>query len=235
MENTVLLSEIHPLGTSIFNPLEQAQAWYKLFRPEEIRGTCNFVNAIQRVEERCRQSGNNLVIRDWAHLDFIGVPFIRKPEFRLQLNDILSSSFRIIQYALVRHPLDQWASTMRLKLMQGVLDLDTFLIGYRRYAELCVTTGFMRYEDFTRTPVPQMESLCRHLELEFDHGFIEHWPEYTHVTGDTSKMSRGSRYTRIMPLERRSVEKSLLARFRNNSDYLRSIDLLGYEHPDNSL
>jgi hypothetical protein len=232
MGNTVLLSEIHPRGTSIFNPLEQAQAWYKMFSLEEIRGTSNFVNAIQRVEARCRQSGRHLVIRDWAHLDFIGVPFIRSPQFRLELSDTLSPAFHIIQYALVRHPIDQWQSTAGLGLMQGILDLDVFLAGYRRFAELCVTTGFMRYEDFTRTPVPQMELLCGHLELQFDPGFIKQWPQYTHVTGDISKMSRGSRHTRITPLKRRRVEESLLDRFRKNSDYRRAIDLLGYEHPD---
>ena len=62
MKNTVLLSEIHPLGTRIFNPLDQAQSWYGMFRPEEIRGTHDFVTAIILVEDRCRQSGRNLVI-----------------------------------------------------------------------------------------------------------------------------------------------------------------------------
>lgn len=234
MENTVLLSEIHPLGTRFFNPLEQARSWYGMFKPEEIQGTHDFVTAIQLVEERCRQSGRNLVIRDWAHLDFIGVPVLKEPQFHLQLNETLSPVFRIVPYALVRHPIDQWVSTARLKIMEGVLDLDAFLAGYRRFAEACITTGFMRYEDFTRAPVLQMEILCRHLELEFDAGFIERWAEYTHVTGDTSKMSRGSQSDRIKPLRRRMVEKSLLDRFGKNSDYLRAIALLGYEHPETS-
>lgn len=231
MDNIVLLSEIHPLGTHIFNPIEQAQDWYNLFDENMDKGNLSFLNTIQLIEKRCSRNNKTLVLRDWAHLDFIGVPFIRNPGFRLQLTESLSPHFDIIQYAIVRHPIDQWTSTCRLKIMQGLLDLDTFLTGYRRFAEQSSVTGFMRYEDFTRDPVHHLKELCRHLQLDFDAHFINRWHENSRVTGDTSKQSRGSQIKVIRPLKQRTIDNSVLKRFLNNPDYWRAIELLGYVSP----
>lgn len=231
MDDTVLLSEIHPLGTQIFNPLAQARDWYGLVKPEEAGGQFDFIDAIQLIEQRCRVSGKTLVIRDWAHLDFIGRPFIKDPACRLQLTETLATVFNIVQFALVRHPVDQWVSTSSLNIMQGQLELDTFLAGYRRFAEQAVKSGFMRFEDFTRDPRGQMLRLCQCLEISFDPDFIDHWQENTRVTGDVSKTSRGSRMNEIRPLRQHAVDDSLVARFRNNSDYRRAIELLGYTDP----
>lgn len=231
MDSVVLLSEIHPGGTHIFNPLSQARDWYQLLTEYEASQQYNFTDAIRLIEERCRKSGRTLVIRDWSHLDFIGVPFLERPVFRSQLKDALSSEFVTLQYSLVRHPADQWLSTMRLRVMQGHLDLDAFLAGYRRFAEQAAASGFMRYEDFTREPAIQMEQLCRHLQLDFDPGFIDKWHANRHVTGDTSGMSRGSGFDTIRPLQRRPVDGSLMQKLQNNPDYHRALELLGYTDP----
>jgi len=228
MDNIVLLSEIHPLGTQLFNPLAQAHDWYKLIQLEETRGQYNFLDAIQLIEQRCRASGKTLVIRDWAHLDFIGRPFIEKPSYKLQLIDALAPAFDLGRFSLVRHPVDQWISTSRLKIMQGQLTLDIFLAGYRRFAEQSIKTGFMRFEDFTHEPAQQMKRLCEHLNINYDPGFINRWQANTRITGDTSKMSRGSRMNEIRPLVKHTVENSLMVKFRNNSDYQQAIELLGY-------
>ena len=231
MDNIVLLSEIHPLGTQLFNPLEQAHDWYKLIQSEETGRQYNFIDTIQLVEQRCRTSGKTLVIRDWAHLDFIGVPFLKRPSYRKQLNKALAGAFDVRQYALVRHPADQWLSTARLKVMEGHLDLEAFLAGYRRFAEQATASGFMRYEDFTREPVTQIEQLCQQLQLDFDAGFINKWSANSHVTGDISGMSRGSRFAKICPLQRRSIDKTLQATLQKNPDYCQALELLGYTDP----
>jgi len=231
MDNTVLLSEIHPLGTQIFNPLAQAHDWYDLLSPEETSGQVDFIEAIQLIEQRCQASCKTLVIRDWAHLDFIGRPFIKTPTYRLQLTETLSPAFNVVQFALVRHPVDQWISTSSLNIMQGQLELDMFLAGYRRFAEQAVKSGFMRFEDFTREPHAQTHRLCQHLKISYDPGFIDHWQSNTRVTGDVSKTSRGSRMNEIRPLRQHAVSNSLMARFRNNSDYRQAIKLLGYTDP----
>ena len=110
--------------------------------------------------------------------------------------------------------------------------MDAFLTGYRCFAEQCITTGFMRYEDFTREPVTQMQALCMHLRIDFDEQFITRWPENRHVTGDMSNTSRGAQIAKITPLPRRHVDKTLLDSFRDNPDYQRAIKLLGYTNPE---
>jgi len=228
MDNIVLLSEIHPLGTQLFNPQAQACDWYNLLQPEEAGRQYKFTDAIQLIEQRCRASGSVLVIRDWAHLDFIGVPFLERPSYRNQLHEALTQVFDIMPYALVRHPADQWLSTVHLKVMAGHLDLEAFLAGYRRFAEQAAASGFMRYEDFTREPSVQMEQLCRQLQLDFDAGFISKWPANRHVTGDTSGTSRGSRFVEISPLQQRPVDRALQEKLQNNPDYCQALELLGY-------
>lgn len=229
MEGVVLLSEIHPGSMQIFNPLEQAQKWYGLLTPEEIQGSLSFEQAIQLIDQRCTETNKTLLIRDWAHLDFIGIPFLKNPGFHLQLTETLAKNFNVIQFALVRHPIDQWLSTTELDIIKGKLALDDFLAGYRKFAEQSVSTGYMRYEDFTQDPVPMMKLLCKALQLDFDEHFYTRWHNNNHVTGDTSNTSRGSKFTTIRPVARKSIGASLLLAFKKNPDYQAAIELLGYD------
>ena len=65
MDRVALLSEIHPLGTQMFNPLTQAHDWYGLLESEDINpGKHDFVDVIKLIEQRCRETGKTLVIRD---------------------------------------------------------------------------------------------------------------------------------------------------------------------------
>ena len=85
MDNVVLLSEIHPKGAGMFNPLDQADRWYGLLNETDAlefrQSPPGFLQAIQRIEQRCRERGLRLVLRDWSHLDYTGVPFNR-PDFQ---------------------------------------------------------------------------------------------------------------------------------------------------------
>ncbi|MBE9525221.1 MAG: hypothetical protein IMY76_08980 [Chloroflexi bacterium] len=232
MDGIVLLSEIHPLDSKFHDPRIQAQSWYGLLHPDEILDRqLDFIDTIQLIEQRCTEQGKTLLIRDWAHLDFIGVPFIARPACKLLLTDALKQAFSIIQCALVRHPVDLWLSTARLAIMQGKLELEPFLSGYRRFAEESVRTGFIRYEDFTREPETEMRKLCERLALDFDSRFTDRWPNNHHVTGDMSGTSRGSGLREIRPLPEQQIEQSLLRRFRENRDYQQAIALLGYTDP----
>jgi hypothetical protein len=73
-----------------------------------------------------------------------------------------------------------------------------------------------------------MKELCRTLELRFDRQFTERWSSYTFVTGDVSG-SRGG--PAIRPVPRRAVDPGLLDQIAANSDYQKSLELLGYHHP----
>jgi len=234
MSGVVLLSEIHPLGTNHFNPLIQAQRWYGLLSTQDLielkaRGRVGFVDAIELIRRRAEDCSQRLVIRDWSHLDFTGVPFVARPAHRLLTAEALASRFELRQVCSVRHPLDQWLSLSQLAVVQGRLGLAAFLAGYLRFAEVATGIGFHRYEDFTADPQAVMKAICGSLQLKFDRGFAERWRDYTFVTGDVSGSRGGGE---IRPVPRRPAAPDLLATLAANADYQASLELLGYEHPD---
>jgi hypothetical protein len=233
MSGVLLLSEIHPLGTAQFNPLVQAQRWYGLLSSQDLaelraRRRIGFVEAIELIHQRVVDAGQRLVIRDWSHLDFTGVPVVANPAYRLLTADALAGRFDLRQICTVRHPLDQWLSLRGLAVVQGKLTLESYLAGYRRFAEQAREIGFLRYEDFVAAPDTVMKELCRRLDLRFDRHFAERWSSYAFVTGDVSGSRNGFE---IRPVPRRPVEPELLDALHTNPDYLASLELLGYTHP----
>jgi hypothetical protein len=228
MNGVVVLSEIHPLAVHLMNPVAQARVWFGLLSVEDCaRGTISFADAIELIARRCDVRGKHLVIREWSHWDYIGVPFVPGPRYRSLLVDMLRERFGVRSTALVRHPVDMWLNLRELSLVHSALTLDVYLEGYRRFAELCTRTGFMRYEDFVRAPQDQLASLCRSLELDFDPGFAERWLDYEHYTGHKGG-ARGSRVREIRPLPSREMELRLLDDFERNSNYGEILGLLGY-------
>jgi len=64
------------------------------------------------------------------------------------------------------------------------------------------------------------------LELPYDAGFMSHWKDYRHITGDT-KDSRGGAQV-IQALPRRAIDPDLQRRFEGNPDFRLAVELLGY-------
>ncbi len=238
MDEVMLLSEIHPLGVDLynqlFNPVRQTHQWYNLYTPEDIvkfkgQGTISFHEVVMLIDTRARERGQKLVIRDWAHLDYMAVPFIEKPTGQLMLATILREHFELLQFSIVRHPIDQLLSVVRHRLLNEKLTLDIFLHGCAAFAEQAVKTGFVRFEDFTANPVDQIALVCGKLEFAYDAGWIERWSTYTHITGDTGNSSRGNVIGYIKCMPRRDIDGDLLKSIRQHPAYHRTLELLGYE------
>ena len=235
MQDVVLLSEIHPQGVQWFNPLQQAQQWFNLFSEEEIKaieqqGGVSFADAIDLIHQKCLHQGKHLIIRDWSHLDFMAAPFLACPTNKITINEVLGDKFNIREFNTTRHPIDQWLSLSRLSIMQEKLTLEAFLAGYRKFAELCIGIGFIRYEDFIDNPTAKMKELCDHLDTPFDPSFIDKWWDYKTISGDV-KSVRGDK-KEIKRVPRYPVSAELLNKFANNSDYQAIIAILGYNHPE---
>jgi hypothetical protein len=244
MEGVELLSELHPHAWKLFNPIKQAQEWFGLLTQNDIaelqkQNNVSYTQVIELIEQRCRARGATLVLRDWAHLDYTGYPFITTPGYRPLLYTELAESFDIIRISTTRDPVTQWQSLIQLALLQaplrsGAFGLDQFLLGCRKYAELCVETGFVRYEDFTVNPDREMRKLCDHLQIKFDPDFIRKWPDYKTITGDVPSPNRPQESNKpyssnqILPPSRRPVEPGLKKKFLANADYRRACELLGY-------
>ena len=238
MAGVYLLSEIHFLTETIdpryrratqrLDPLAQAVAWYGLLTAQdeqrlEAQGKLNFADCIGLLAERVRQAGGTLVLRDWSHLDFTGVPFLSEPSFRLTTAVVLEPKFTVYGFTTVRHPIDQWRSLSGLGIMRGAIHEDGFLHGYRRFAEIAAGMGFIRYEDFLADPDAALRTLCAALHLPFDAGYGDRWMTHKRFTGDASSS------TEIDPPPQRPVDEALRDRFRANQDYQSAVTLLGYE------
>jgi len=225
----VLLSEIHPLGMHTFNPLQQAHAWYKLLSSADMdearSGRLGFLGAIELIWRRCREQDKTLVLRDWSHLDYTGIPYTQ-PVYRSLLAEQLQPAFALVRYSTVRHPLDQWLSIAQQPVFRQRLGPVRFLRGASRFAEAAVQTGFMRFEDFASDNDTALRQLCAGLELEFDPGYREKWASHTRITGDI--LPGRSSSLRITPLPRLPMGEAEKQKFCASVHYQSTVDRLGY-------
>lgn len=234
MKGVVLLSEVHPANMQVTNPIRQARDWHGLVKDAEIArwkraGPPSLLQLVALCEPRVRAKGGTLLLRDWTHLDYIGVPYA-KPAMGFGVRDALQGVYDVREAISVRHPLDQFVSTMKLAVMHGRLTPENYLPGVLAFAEHAAAIGFVRYEDFTADPEPALRTLCERLGIEYDAGWTDRWAKNTHVTGDSpGSGSRGSGSSKIVPLPRAPVPEALHAAFRADERYTRACELLGYE------
>jgi hypothetical protein len=238
MANVVLLSEIHPFssrmasdkGEQFFDPLIQACYWHNILSPEDISGReYNYLERIQLIVRECENNFKQLVIRDFTQIDFMGIPGRLDPPYYLRHAQLLSAFFEVIQFALVRHPIDIWLSQITIPRYSQALSINYFLHGYYEYARHIQPFGFVRYEDFVENPELHMKTLCDKLQIQFDKNFLLHWSRYDKITGDLDHdRSRTAGIAKIMSLPRRPVDDDTLSQFRANKNYWEALKLLQY-------
>ncbi len=232
MPRVFVLSEIHPAGWEVLSPLKQAAEWHGLIMPQEAMGLFRkgpeaFGESMALIAARARERGGVLLVRDWSHVDYMGLPW-KKARHGFETRAALGEGVEVRVAATVRHPVDTWLSLDRTDAIQSAFSLNAFLRGCREFAEAVQERGFVRYEDFTRDPDARLRELCAALEIEFDAGYRDRWWQVKTITGDT-RSSRGLALKEIRPLERKDADAKLLSRFRSNRDYGKTLELLGYD------
>lgn len=233
MDHVTLISEVHPADLRTTKPMMQAQKWFGLVNLKDVAHwklrPPNMLQFVSLCESRASGRGDQFVLRDWSHLDYIGVPFT-EPKYGFALSDALSAVYNIKFATTVRHPIDQYMSLIQLPVVQPKLNFEKYLYGCMKFAEFAHEHGFYRYEDFTKDPDTVLRSICDDLSLEFDAGYTHKWQSYTTITGDTNpSLGRGSEKKEIQFFERKPIEDRILQAFRENDDYQRACELLGYD------
>lgn len=232
MRGVMLFSEVHPDTMRFISAVRQAIDWHQLVSEGEARqwkmtGDALFAQVFVLANYRAQQKGGVLLLRDWSHIDYHGVPY-QRPTMRPRIVEALSGPFEVVRTATVRHPIDQYLSLLNLEIMRGVpMPIGAYLEGCLKFAEEAVRVGFIRYEDFTRAPDEHLRLLCERLEMEFDPTYAERWSGFEHITGDTTG-TRGGRQE-IRPLKRRSNDPGLVAKFQSFESYAKIKEILGYE------
>ncbi len=235
MGEVVLLSEIHPYAAGPMSPALQGRRWFDLVTAEEaerLEDPGRFVEATALLRRRAEAQGRKLILREWSHVDFYGLPYNEDPAWRSLLAETLADTMAPRRAAMTRHPLDQLLSLGRLVVMRGHLNLDYFLKGYRRFAEMAAAVGFVRYEDLTTAPDATLRRLCGLLDVAFDPTYAERWAGWKKITGDTGGSGRGNAEAAIRPIPRFPIPPGVLARMAAHADYRAALALLGYEHPE---
>lgn len=232
MEKVKLFSEIHPDANHVpyMNVTDQAHRWYGLATQADIARQDEFIDGLSNIYRATTARDSLMVLRDWATIDFLGKILKQEPLHQFRLDAVLEPHYSLVTCSLVRHPLDQWLSTRRLKIYADKLSAEAFFYGYRRYAE-AIGNRYVQYEAFTRDPLSTMQRICELLELPYDRNFIDRWHENRFVTGDNKKTSRGTsseEAVRIRSLPRRVIEPELEQQLAENVDYQMSMRLLGY-------
>jgi hypothetical protein len=238
MDKTVVLSEINP-RFNIEQLLSQSDEWFNLIGDIDKRifkGTSRINNnfafrfLITKLLQRCEKSEKTLIIRDWNHPDFIGYPYDDKPTGTSSSLQALEKHFSCISVAVVRHPIDQYLSSIKREGLRA-LEIDLFLKGYRNFADFASRRKYMRFEDFSENPNLSLKDFCGALETQYDDKWIDKWHSYWKVTGDNDQpdRSRGVHSQSILPLKRTQFSAELQKRFEANPDYQKSMELLGYQ------
>lgn len=230
MDGVVLLSEIHPLGIRTFNPLVQASCWYKLISREDrswVKSTRpGFAEVIGLIERRCSEQGKVLILRDWSHLDYTGVPFTL-PTYKSKLAATLRDNFCLQRFSTIRHPMDQWLSLMSFPLFRSKLGAAAFIMGYVQFSGLVKETGFQKYEDLTHDPDRVMKQVCSGLDVEFDPAYSGRWKDYHNITGDNMPGGRGGQTIETLP--RMQSDSSSQEKLIALTEYHQLLESLGYD------
>jgi hypothetical protein len=240
MRHILVLSEAHPIDPQC-KITRQATTWFRLLNEDDhpwLRSLDTrdpleaFGEIMECLAERSTERGQHLVLRDWSHLDFLGVPFEHRPPMQLLTEAALRDRCDLRQAFVVRHPLDQYASSASRPAMAPHLTPGRFIAAYSAFARLAAARGFQRYEDFVENPDQQLRELCQRLRLPFDPSYEERWQVYDKVTGDSAGPSRGFARSDIFALPPRLLDEGILAALRREPGFEESLDLLGYEDPD---
>ena len=240
MHNILVLSEVHPLDPQC-KITRQAAHWFQLLgeadkpwlRALSARDPLEaFAEIVERLAERCSEQGRHLVLRDWSHLDVLGVPFVHQPPMQLLTERALRDRYELSQAFIVRHPLDQYASSASRPGMAPHLTPRRFAGAYHAFAQVAADHGFQRYEDFVADPDEELGVLCRLLRVPLDPNYRERWQAYDKLTGDSAGPSRGFAQGDIAALPPSSIDDSVRTALRGESGYQESLELLGYEDLD---
>ena len=221
MQNTALLSEIHPdaqIALS-FNALHQAQNWYGVDKSLNWQKT-PFIDAIKIIHKHCLNQQQEIVLRDWSHVDFFGIPVTNTPKLQASLVNSLQPHFHVLSVQSVRNPVDTWLSMRRLQLIRKAkITPEQFMQSYLEYLEKTSGNYQLLYENFLETPNEELKQACKHLQLNFDKNYQTKWFEYTNVTGDLSNSSSLRKNSVIKPRPRKNVDQSVLNALKASPAY----------------
>ena len=235
-DGTMLLSETHPQALDRWtNLLGQAEQWHGLTTAREAQTWVGkklpYAGVVALLNARAEAKGQRLVLREWTHLDFAGVPFVT-PGMTPAATQAVENNFTLRVVDTVRHPLDHWLSIQQIEPMRG-LTLAAHLASCAAFARETERLrelehhAIVTYEAFCDHPNDVLQRMSSVLGVPFDQAWQGRWADFAFITGDIAS-SRGNQSDAISPLTPREVSPALLEACLANADYRQACASWGY-------
>ncbi len=235
LPGTVILSEINPLGggkgigpVSYRTIKSQSKNWYGIDLSSD---GDNFVESALELEEICRSSDKQLIIRDWTYVNFMSAKENNyDPPQRFLILEALKARCHLVPFAFVRDVIDVYLSIAK-HIEMSDFDLNNFSGHYATYVKALIASHmpFFKYEDFISDPENMMKSICESTGLRYSPAYRDFY-RFNKVNGDVQfgKTSRGARKKDIRPLPRKSISESQIKALNQCEAMIEANRLLGY-------
>lgn len=228
MQNTALLSEIHPDSQMAlsFNATRQAQDWLGLDKSIDWQ-QISFIESLKIIQTHCQLNNQKLLLRDWSHIDYFGVPVTTEPKNIPVLLEVLRPYFHILSIQTLRNPLDIWLSMRRLSLVRKAnINASDFMNAYLRYVQNTQSDYQLLYEHFLDNPDQELKNTCKALDLSYDSTYKKKWFNYSTITGDLSNSSSLRNETDIESRPRKEFDRQVLVELKSSSAYAKVMKLI---------
>ena len=198
LPETVLLSEVHPLGCAAGSVAEQARDWYDV----EISHS-EYLEEVRELHRHCTNNGKTLIIRDYTFMDFVPNSHNKQnPSNTLSNYRLLKQQFPVKPVVLVRDPIDIWISRWKP---------PKFFVAYDQFVDQVIEEKLpvIHFEDFSKDPESTLMKTCSLVGLKFSLDY-KNYVDYHQVTGDNqlTQSSRGSKQVEIKPLPRQQLSRA---------------------------
>lgn len=236
LPNTVLLSEIDPLGmVPALRPGPEAAVAKLPFRPTDVllalRGAlrpvpdalvCDaFAACVETARDTLARSGQALVLRVHSHSQFCSDV---DPAARPTVAEMLGPRCPIRAVVTVRHPLDTFLSLQANNFVHfAPFTLDEFARRHHLFLDRHADVPVVRYEDFVADPERGLERIAGHLGVSHAASALNTF-EVVRLSGDSGRTGGP-----IRQRQRRAVPADVAAEVARSAAYLGLCGRLGYD------
>lgn len=230
MPNVQLLSEVNPFnphvenaGSPRFAPSDFSRLMLQSTRGSRAETIQElFLSSLRVVYEDSNRRGLRLVLRDHTHTSYcVGRSISKLPNLR----DAVRTGFDVRSVVTVRHPAQSYYSLHHLGWSKSFhpSTYDEYCRRYLVFLEDHRGVPVIRYEDFTRSPLEVMASMCELLDLSYSDQFPYLFSVFK-LTGDSGRLSDV-----IEHREDRPITDELAAEAAASPHHRKLMDLLGYD------
>jgi len=188
LNKAVLVSEVGPLiGAPKFHPFDPVVQYLRQVpERQKIYIDALFVERVRLCQQMAKEDGKQLVLRDYAHGDFLGKRINHQPTLVTLLDRELGQERCSV--VTIRHPVDSWLSLVKYNWHRNTTGFDDYCRRSIAFLDAYTRVPVFRYEDFVADPVAVLSEICTALQLTYGAEWQDGWPSIR-LTGDSGRKS----------------------------------------------